>query len=133
MEKEINYRVIYGDTDCGKVMYYANYFRIFEIGRTELIRASGTNYKEIEEKYGIILPVVETFVRYRASAYYDDILTIKTKIKELKPFKIVFEYKVYKERTLVAEGYTLHVPVNTKGKVVRIPTELLNLLKTLIS
>lgn len=133
MEKEINYRVIYGDTDCGKVMYYANYLRVFEIGRTELIRTTGISYKDIEEKYGIILPVVETFIRYKASAYYDDLLTIKTKIKELKPFKIVFEYKIYKEDTLIAEGYTLHVPVNVKGKVVRIPIELLNLLKTLIS
>lgn len=133
MEKEINYRVIYGDTDCGKVMYYANYLRVFEIGRTELIRNSGISYKDIEERYGIILPVVETFVRYKTSAYYDDLLTIKTKIKELKPFKIVFEYKIYREDTLVAEGYTLHVPVNLKGKIVRMPTELFNLLKTLVS
>ena len=61
MIKEVNYRVIYGDTDCGKVMYYGNYFRLFEIGRTELIRSVGLSYKEIEEKDGIIFTCSRSF------------------------------------------------------------------------
>lgn len=83
------YRVIYGDTDCGGVMYYANYLRLFEMGRTELIRAYGLSYKEIEEEMGIILPVVEVKARYKASAKYDDLLRIRTTLVEARSFKIL--------------------------------------------
>ncbi|RKX61021.1 MAG: acyl-CoA thioesterase [Thermodesulfobacteriota bacterium] len=133
MEIEVNYRVIYGDTDCGNVMYYGNYLRLFEIGRTELIRKIGINYKDIEKNYGIILPVVEVFAKYKASAKYDDILNIKTRLKELKPYKIVFEYKIYKNSILLTEGYTVHVPINKEGKIVKLPKELIEKLNQLLS
>jgi len=132
MIKEVNYRVIYGDTDCGKVMYYGNYFRLFEIGRTELIRSVGLSYKEIEEKDGIILPVVEAFIKYKAPAKYDDLLTIKTFLKELKPYKVVFEYKIFKNNTLLTEGYTVHVPINKKGKIIKFPKNIYNILNLLL-
>ncbi len=133
MVKEINYRVIYGDTDCGGVMYYGNYFRLFEIGRTELIRSVGLDYKKIEEKRGIILPVVETFARYKASAKYDDLLTIKTSLKELKPRKVVFEYKIFKKNNiLLTEGYTIHVPINREGKIIKFPQDIYKALNSLL-
>ncbi|PMP67857.1 MAG: thioesterase [Thermodesulfobacterium geofontis] len=132
MINEVNYRVLYGDTDCGKVMYYGNYLRLFEIGRTELIRSAGISYREIEEKKGIILPVVEVFAKYKASAKYDEILTIKTLLKELKPYKIVFEYKIFKDHQLLTEGYTVHVPINKEGKIVRFPEDLYQLLASLL-
>ncbi len=128
MEVEVNYRVIYGDTDCGGVMYYANYLRLFEIGRTELIRALGITYKEVEEKYGIFLPVVESFVKYKASAFYDDLLTIKAQITELKPYKVKFSCEIWREKELLVEGYTLHVPLKA-GKVVRFPKEVYQILE----
>ncbi len=131
MRNQINYRVIYGDTDCGQVMYYANYFRLFEIGRTELIRSAGITYKDIEEKYNIILPVVEAFAKYKASAKYDDLLTIKTFIKELKTHKITFEYQILKEGRLLVEGYTVHVPINREGKIIKFPEEIYRILKIL--
>ncbi|RKX62094.1 MAG: acyl-CoA thioesterase [Thermodesulfobacteriota bacterium] len=132
MIKEVNYRVIYGDTDCGKVMYYGNYLRLFEIGRTELIRSVGLSYKEIEEKDGIILPVVEAFIKYKAPAKYDDLLTIKTFLKELKPYKVVFEYKIFKNDTLLTEGYTVHVPINKEGKIIKFPKNIYNILNLLL-
>ena len=132
MIKEVNYRVIYGDTDCGKVMYYGNYFRLFEIGRTELIRSVGLSYKEIEEKDVIILPVVEAFIKYKAPAKYDDLLTIKTFLKELKPYKVVFEYKIFKNDTLLTEGYTVHVPINKEGKIIKFPKNIYNILNLLL-
>jgi len=132
MIKEVNYRVIYGDTDCGKVMYYGNYFRLFEIGRTELIRSVGLSYKEIEEKDGIILPVVEAFIKYKSPAKYDDLLTIKTFLKELKPYKVVFEYKIFKNDTLLTEGYTVHVPINKEGKIIKFPKNIYNILNLLL-
>ena len=126
---EFSYRVIYGDTDCGGVMYYANYLRLFEIGRTEYIRKKGLSYREIEERFAILLPVVEVHAKYKASARYDDILTIKTALLEIKPFKITFLYEIYREGILLCGGQTLHVPINREGKIVRLPQEIINLLK----
>lgn len=128
MKSEVFYRVIYGDTDCGQVMYYANYLRLFEIGRTEYLRERGISYREIEETYGIILPVVELYARYRASAKYDDLLLIKTTLREAKPLKIVFAYEIFKENILLVEGSTTHLPINREGKVIRLPKEILKTL-----
>ncbi|BAU23274.1 thioesterase [Caldimicrobium thiodismutans] len=128
MEGEIFYRVIYGDTDCGGVMYYANYLRLFEMGRTELIRACGLSYKEIEEEMGIILPVVEVKARYKASAKYDDLLRIRTTLVEARSFKILFAYQIFREEILLVEGSTLHVAINRIGKIVKIPEKILKLL-----
>jgi acyl-CoA thioester hydrolase len=128
VEITVNYRVIYGDTDCGGVVYYANYLRLFEIGRTELIRKLGITYKEVEERYNIFLPVVESFIRYRASAFYDDLLSIKAKILELKPYKVKFGCEIWRGDELLAEGYTLHVPLK-EGKVVRFPKEVYAILE----
>lgn len=132
MINQVNYRVLYGDTDCGEVMYYGNYLRLFEIGRTELIRSAGISYKELEKKKGIILPVIEVFAKYRASAKYDDILTIKTVLKELKPYKIVFEYKIFRNDQILTEGYTVHVPINKEGKIVKFPKDLYQILASLL-
>jgi len=128
VEITVNYRVIYGDTDCGGVVYYANYLRLFEIGRTELIRKLGITYKEVEERYNIFLPVVESLIRYRASAFYDDLLSIKAKILELKPYKVKFGCEIWRGDELLAEGYTLHVPLK-EGKVVRFPKEVYAILE----
>jgi acyl-CoA thioester hydrolase len=132
MIKEVKYRVIYGDTDCGGVMYYGNYFRLFEIGRTELIRSAGLDYKYIEEKLGIILPVIEAFAKYKFPAKYDDLLIIKTSLKELKPRKVVFEYKIFKDDILIAEGYTIHVPISKEGKIVKFPQNIYDTLNSLL-
>ncbi|MFN4196474.1 MAG: acyl-CoA thioesterase [Caldimicrobium sp.] len=130
MESEVIYRVIYGDTDCGGVMYYANYLRLFEIGRTELVRQKGLSYKEIEERWQIILPVVEVYAKYKASAKYDDLLLIKTSLQEIKPLKLTFSYQILKERQILVEGKTIHIPINPQGKIVRLPEEILKILKS---
>lgn len=129
MESELYYRVIYGDTDCGGVMYYANYLRLFEMGRTELIRKKGLSYKEIEEKWKIILPVVEVYVKYKAPAKYDDLLLIKTHLFESKALKLTFTYEIFRENKLLVEGKTSHIPINPQGKVVKLPEEILKILK----
>ena len=132
MEVKVNYRVIYGDTDCGKVIYYANYLRLFEIGRNEFIRALGITYKQIEEKYGIFLPVIESFIKYKAPGFYDDLLTIITKIGELNPYKIKFNCKILRNSKLLVKGYTIHVPVK-QGKIVKFPEEVFKILQKAFS
>ena len=76
-----NIRVLYGDTDAAGVVYYANYLRYFEKGRTEYMRDLVLSYREIED-LGLLLPVIECYSRYKAPAAYDDLLTIETSLAE---------------------------------------------------
>ena len=119
-----NYRVIYGDTDAGGVVYNANYLRYFEIGRTELMRAWALPYSEIERD-GLILPVTETYLRYKAPAFYDDLLTIKASRAELKKVSIRFHYRITRfdgeKEQLLAKGFTNHACVNAQGKLTPFP------------
>ncbi len=131
MSKTIKYRVIYGDTDCGGVVYYGTYFRLFEMGRTELLRSSGLTYATIENEEGLILPVVEAHARYRAPARYDDELLIKTSLTELYPHKVRFDYAISRAGRLLVEGYTVHAPINRAGKLVKFPARILHFLEGL--
>ena len=116
------YRVIYGDTDNMGQAYYGNYFRWFEIGRSEMFRALGLSYKAVEDN-GIFLPVAEAHCRYAAPAKYDDILVIETSLDPKIKAGLKFDYRIFGEdgETLLASGYTKHPCVNGEGKVVRPP------------
>ena len=117
-----NYRVIYGDTDNMGQVYYGNYFRWFEIGRSEMFRKLGLPYKTVEDN-GIFLPVSETHCKYSTPAKYDDIIVIETSVDTSVKGGIKFDYTIYAEdgETLLAKGYTKHAYVNQQGKVVRPP------------
>ncbi len=117
-----NYRVIYGDTDNMGQVYYGNYFRWFEIGRSEMFRKLGLPYKTVEDN-GIFLPVSETHCKYSTPAKYDDIIVIETSVDTSVKGGIKFDYTIYAEdgETLLAKGYTKHACVNQQGKVVRPP------------
>jgi acyl-CoA thioester hydrolase len=123
-------RVIYGDTDRMGQAYYGNYFRWFEIGRTEFFRALGLAYREIEER-GILLPVSETYAKYSAPAFYDETIVIETAVDPSVRAGIKFDYHIFREdgRTLLAEGYTKHAFVDASGRVVRPPAFIRELLK----
>lgn len=90
-------RVRYAETDQMNVVYYGNYAQYFEVGRVESIRSLGISYKDIEAA-GVIMPVVEMHVRYLRSARYDDLLTIKTTLRELPAdHRIEFFQEVFNE------------------------------------
>jgi len=124
------YRVIYGDTDNMGQAYYGNYFRWFEIGRSEMFRSLGLSYKAVEE-HGIFLPVSETYCKYSTPAKYDDVLVIETSLDTKIKAGIKFDYTIYKEdgKTLLAQGYTKHPCVNRDGKVVRPPDFIREIIK----
>jgi len=86
-------RVRYAETDQMGVVYYANYFVWFEVGRTDLLRGSGWSYREMEAD-GFSLPVVEAYCEYRRSARYDDDLDIRTTGELLSPVRVRFNYAV---------------------------------------
>lgn len=98
------------------VVYYGNYFTWFEVGRTELLRSTGSSYREMESG-GVFLPVVEATCHYKSPARYDELLTIKTSISKLSVARIVFAYTMVGEdgRTVV-EGSTTHAFVSAEGR-----------------
>ena len=98
-------RVRYADTDKMNVVYHGNYAPYFETGRTEAIRGMGYTYKDLEAD-GIIMPVVEMNVKFLRPAHYDEILTIKTFLKELPTdHRIEFHHEIYNERgKILTEG-----------------------------
>ncbi len=117
-------RVYYSDTDRGGVVYYSNYLKWFEVGRTELMREQGLSYAEFE-KQNLIAPVVDVRCTYHDSAKYDDVITIETSIEKIGNSSIKFLYKLLRRNTLLAEGYTVNVFVDMKTKKSsRIPDKL---------
>ncbi len=123
-------RVRYGETDQMGVVYYGNYALYIEQGRTEWLRAIGISYKWMEDN-GIMLPVVHFSIDYKASAYYDDWITVETRLSEMPNVKIQFEYNVFNEENkLLATAKTVLVFIDKKtGKIVRAPQYLLEKLK----
>ena len=91
---ETKLRVRYAETDQMQFVYYGVYSQYFEVGRVELLRSLGICYKEIE-LMGYALPVVNMSINYKKPALYDDLLTIRTVIKELPTTKIKFEYEIF--------------------------------------
>ncbi len=123
-------RVIYGDTDSGGVVYYANYLRFFEAGRTEILRTHGASYRELEEQ-GYILPVVECHTRYKASARYDDLLIVETSVQDVKKMSCRFNHRITRadDQRLLVKGYTIHACVDLQGKLTRFPDYFLEKLR----
>ena len=122
-------RVRYADTDQMHFVYNGKYLEYFEVGRTEMLREIGLAYSVIENK-GYQLPVLETFVKFISPAFYDDILTVESFMKECPSFKIRIDYKIYRKinNSLVAEGYTEHVFIKEQTKKPsRLPFSLLRL------
>lgn len=131
---QCQYRVLYGDTDSGGVVYYANYLRYFEHGRTELMRERCCTYRDLESQ-GFIMPVVESYLRYKASAAYDDLLVIQTALVDLKAVSCRFNYTVRREsdQKLLVKGFTVHAVVNRSGRLVKFPDEVhAKLLKVIV-
>src|SRR3989344_9200353 len=123
---ETEQRVYYADTDHGGVVYYSNYLKWFEVGRTEILRQLGLNYADFE-KHGLIAPVVEVKCNYKGPAVYDDLIIIKTTINGIGNSSIRFNYEIINKRSskLLAEGYTVNVFADKKTmKSAKIPESL---------
>ncbi len=134
MEKisRVTYRILYGDTDCGDVVYYGTYLRFFEMGRTELLRDHGITYRELERDEKILLPVIEAYIRYRAPARYDDLIEIRTRLTDLRPHKVRFHYEIYRDNQLLTEGFTIHAPITQNGHLTKFPVHILRRLGDLL-
>lgn len=128
---EVQIRVRYGETDQMGYLYYGNYAQYYEVGRVETIRSLGLSYKEMEEKHGIWLPVMSLETRFVRPAYYDELLTVRSELRELPNQYITFHVEIRNEqRKLVNAGRVrlCFFDAQTK-KVVHAPDFLLDKLR----
>jgi acyl-CoA thioester hydrolase len=122
-EHEIEVRVRYAETDPMGFLHHANYFVFFEMGRTELLRAAGGNYRQMEEQ-GLFVVVVKADCRYHRPARYDDVLRIRTLVTRVTAAKIEHEYRVFRGEELLAVGHALMAIVDRQGSVQPVPEEM---------
>ncbi|SFS14124.1 acyl-CoA thioester hydrolase [Granulicella pectinivorans] len=120
---EARIRVRYAETDQMGVVYHANYLVWFEVGRAELMRQMGLDYKEMEREEGCGIAVVEANCRYRAPARYDDELIVRTRVTGARGAVVKFGYEIVRlaDETLLCEGYTVHVVVGKDMKKRSLP------------
>ena len=129
---EFEIRVTLADADRLGIIYYANYLRYFEAGRTELLRLIGVRYRDLEMERHIFLPVVETRVEYLAPSRYDDLLLIRTWLSWMGPASLCFRNEIYDREAqdkLVARGLTRHAVLNEYWKPAKLPKDLKDLFK----
>ena len=125
-EHSIQIRVRYSETDAMGFLHHSNYLSYFEVGRTELFRAQGGNYRRMEE-LGLYFVVARIEVRYRRPARYDDLLTIETAISRVTPAKLQHHYRILRGDELLTEADSVLACVNGQGEVQRIPEDLVGL------
>jgi acyl-CoA thioester hydrolase len=115
-------RVIYGDTDQMGVVYYANNHSYFEFARSELLRAHGRSYREMEAE-GLSLPVVEATCRYVAPARYEDVLLVGIEVPAVSRVTLTFRYEVTREgeTAVLCTGSTVHACLGKTGRPARLP------------
>ena len=115
-------RVRYAETDQMGVVYYANYFVWFEVGRTDLLRDSGWSYRHREHD-GYSLPVIDARCTYRGPAKYDDEIEVRTTGELLSPVRVQFTYEVVRlaDAATLATGTTVHATLDRVGRPCRLP------------
>ncbi len=107
-------RIRYAETDQMGYVYYGNYAAFYEVARTEMLRQTGISYKQLEDM-GVMMPVLEMHTKYLQPAKYDELITIKTTIREKPNVRINFEYEICNEQgTLLNTGNTQLVFVDMK-------------------
>jgi acyl-CoA thioester hydrolase len=101
---ETNARVRYGETDQMGYLYYGNYALYYEIGRAEMIRSLGLSYQEMEKQFGIMMPVMSLQMRFVRPALYDELVTIRTTLRELPSSTITFHHELFNEKKKLLNG-----------------------------
>ena len=123
MINETRLRVRYAETDQMGVVYHANHFIWFEVGRVELLRRLGFSYKDMEQQDNCFIAVVDARCRYKAPARYDDEIVVKTWLKNIRESVIHFGYELLRadDRSLIAEGETTHIVADAQMRKTVLP------------
>jgi acyl-CoA thioester hydrolase len=124
---DVGLRVRYAETDKMGVVYHANFFVWMEVGRVEWMRSLGFEYKQMEIEDDCHLPVVDARCRYKSPARYDDELIVRTHLKNIRESLIHFGYEVLRraDNTVLAEGETTHIVVNSEMQIRPLPEKYL--------
>jgi len=122
-------RVRYAETDKMGVVYYANYFEWFEVGRCEAFRAAGFSYRDLETQ-GLMLPVIEASCQYRQPGRYDDEIAITARGRLMSAARVAFDYDLVRvqDEVCLATGRTVHAVIGAQGRPCRLPAHIRELL-----
>ncbi len=132
---ETRIRVRYAETDQMGVVYHANHFIWFEVGRVELLRQFGFSYKDMEQGDDCYIAVIDARCRYNAPVHYDDEVVMQTYLKHVREKVLRFGYQLRNAGTgeLLAEGETTHIVANSKMKSRALPEKYLKVFRAAIA
>ena len=116
------YRVLFADCDPMRIVYYGNYFRLFEIGRCELFRRLGHPFRSYADR-GLYLAVIGANCRYLRPARYDDEVVIEAGVAHLGKVRLTIAYAVRRDGELLVTGETEHVVLDDDGRPQRLPAD----------
>ncbi|QDT09796.1 acyl-CoA thioesterase [Planctomycetes bacterium K23_9] len=124
-QHSIEHRVRYDECDPMGFVHHSIYLQYFEMGRTELLRASGGCYRDMEES-GQLVVVVRVDCRYRSPAKYDDVVVIQTRIDRVTAGKIVHEYEILRGQDKLVDATVTLAVIDREGKLQRVPQALID-------
>ena len=124
------FKVYYEDTDASGRVYYANYLKYLERGRTNLIYQAEYTHKILLDKFNIIFVVKECTLSFKKPAFFEDSIKVISVIDELTKVKIKFNQKIYRKSNLLVEAEVLVIPVSKLGKIAKLPNEIYFLLES---
>jgi acyl-CoA thioester hydrolase len=119
-QHSIEIRVRYQETDAQARVHHANYLNYFELGRVEMLRASGIRYRDLETQ-GYLLVVAEISIRYYLPAEYDDLLRLDTTVVRSKGVRVEHQYQLFRNDELLADGRSVVACISKEGKILRLP------------
>ena len=125
------FRVYYEDTDASGRVYYANYLKYLERGRSNLIYQSKYNHQELLKKFNVIFVVKTLNINYFSPAFFEDIIEVRTSLNQLSRVKLNFYQKITRNNELLVEAEVLVIPINSSGKIIRLNENLYSFLNTI--
>ena len=118
------FNVYYEDTDASGRVYHANYLKFLERSRTDLIYQTNYTHEELLKKFDLIFVVKECSISFKKPAFFEDLIKVTSEIDQLSRVKIKFNQKIYRESNLLVQAFVLVIPVNSSGKISKLPNEL---------
>jgi acyl-CoA thioester hydrolase len=115
--------VRYPETDRMGVAHHTHYLVWFELGRTELMREAGCDYGALEDNDGVFFPVIEAGAEFIASARYDEVIEIETRLAAAEGVRVRFEYTLRRseDACVLSKGFTVHAACGRNGRPIRLP------------
>ena len=118
------FKVYYEDTDASGRVYHANYLKFFERGRTDLIYQTKYTHDILLDKFNLIFVVKECSIKFKKPAFFEDTIKVISKIDQLSRVKIKFNQKIFRGSDLLVQAEVLVIPVNTVGKISKLPNDI---------